>query len=124
MTGLLPELSDLPTSGVFDGELVAFADGQPYFPLVCERLLHGDRSVPLTHVIFDLLELDGESMVEKPYRERRAILDELNLGAGPGSSPRRSTTATPCSPPCGSTDSKGWWRSGGASGIGLGSGAG
>ena len=73
MTGLLAELRDLPATGVFDGELVAFADGQPYFPLVCERLLHGDRSVPLTYVIFDLLELEGESTVERPYRERRAI---------------------------------------------------
>jgi bifunctional non-homologous end joining protein LigD len=82
MTGLLPELRDLPASGVFDGELVAFADRRPYFPLVCERLLHGERSVPLTYVIFDLLELDGESVVERPYRERRAILDELDLGAG------------------------------------------
>jgi bifunctional non-homologous end joining protein LigD len=29
MTGLVPELGDLPAQGVFDGELVAFADGRP-----------------------------------------------------------------------------------------------
>jgi hypothetical protein len=29
---------------VFDGELVAIADGQPFFPLACQRLLHGERS--------------------------------------------------------------------------------
>ena len=54
-----------------------------YFPLVCERLLHGDKRVPLTFVIFDLLELEGDSTVTRPYRERRALLDQLNLGAGP-----------------------------------------
>jgi hypothetical protein len=56
----LSELSDLPAHGIFDGELVAFADGRPHFPLVCDRLLHRDNSVPLTYVIFDVLELDGE----------------------------------------------------------------
>jgi bifunctional non-homologous end joining protein LigD len=83
MTKLVPELSDLPVPGLFDGELVAFLEGQPHFPLVCDRLLHGDTSVRLTYVIFDVLELEGESIVERPYRERRAILDDLNLGAGP-----------------------------------------
>jgi ATP-dependent DNA ligase len=28
MTSLVPELADLPLSGLFDGELVAFADGR------------------------------------------------------------------------------------------------
>jgi bifunctional non-homologous end joining protein LigD len=83
MTGLLPELADLPAKGLFDGELVAFADGQPHFPLVCDRLLHGDARVRLRYVIFDVLELEAESMVERPYRERRALLDGLDLGAGP-----------------------------------------
>jgi ATP-dependent DNA ligase len=79
----LAQLSDLPAHGVFDGELVAFADGKPHFPLVCDRLLHGDTSVQLTYVIFDVLELEGEPTVAKPYRERRKLLDGLSLGAGP-----------------------------------------
>jgi ATP-dependent DNA ligase len=53
MTALVPELGDLPAEASFDGEIVAFADGRPDFPLVCQRLLHGERSVPLTYVIFD-----------------------------------------------------------------------
>jgi bifunctional non-homologous end joining protein LigD len=85
MTTLLPELGDLPASGVFDGEVVAFADGVPHFPLVCERLLHGDRSIPLTFVLFDVLELDGATVVGLPYAERRALLEDLALGAGPWS---------------------------------------
>jgi bifunctional non-homologous end joining protein LigD len=83
MTRLLPELADLPARGLFDGELVAFADGVPHFPLVCERLLHGDRSIPLTFVVFDVLELDGETVIGLPYAERRALLEDLALGAGP-----------------------------------------
>src|SRR4051794_36757712 len=55
MTHHLPELADLPIGCVFDGEIVAFEDGVPHFPFVCDRLLHGDRHVPLTYVIFDLL---------------------------------------------------------------------
>jgi bifunctional non-homologous end joining protein LigD len=83
MAALLPELADLPPRVVLDGELVAFADGRPYFPLVCERLLHGDRSIPLLFVAFDVLEVDGEPIVGQPYRERRAILEALPLGSGP-----------------------------------------
>jgi bifunctional non-homologous end joining protein LigD len=83
MTRLLPELSDLPAIGIFDGELVAFADGRPHFPLVCDRLLHGDRTVSLTFVVFDLLELEGEPTMPMTYSRRRALLEELELGAGP-----------------------------------------
>jgi ATP-dependent DNA ligase len=83
MTRLLPELGDLPAHGIFDGELVAFADGVPHFPLVCARLLHGDRRVPLTFVLFDVLELDGEPVLHLPYVERRARLEELELRGGP-----------------------------------------
>jgi hypothetical protein len=83
MTPLVPELGDLPVHGVFDGELIALADGRPHFPLVCDRLLHRDAAVPLTYVIFDVLELEGEPTIARPYRERRALLDGLSLGAGP-----------------------------------------
>jgi ATP-dependent DNA ligase len=77
------ELADLSAGYVFDGEIVAFKDGRPYFPLVCERLLHGSTRVPLTYVIFDVLAADGEPTMGQPYRERRALLDCLGLGRGP-----------------------------------------
>jgi bifunctional non-homologous end joining protein LigD len=83
MTALLPELGDLPAETTFDGEIVAFADGLPHFPLVCDRLLHRDRSVPLTYVIFDVLALDGEPTMRLSYRERRELLERLKLGQGP-----------------------------------------
>jgi hypothetical protein len=83
MTSLLPELAVLPARGVFDGEIVAFSDGVPHFPLVCERLVHGDRSIPLTFVVFDVLDLDGETVMWVPYAQRRALLEDLALGGGP-----------------------------------------
>jgi bifunctional non-homologous end joining protein LigD len=83
MTSLVPELGDIAAQGIFDGELVAFADGKPHFPLVCDRLLHGDRTVRLTFVAFVVLELNGEATLSLPYGRRRSLLDELDLGAGP-----------------------------------------
>jgi bifunctional non-homologous end joining protein LigD len=83
MTALLPELADLPVEGVFDGELVAVADGKPHFPLVCERLLYRTRGVSLTFVVFDVLGVEHEPTLDWPYARRRALLEELKLGEGP-----------------------------------------
>jgi bifunctional non-homologous end joining protein LigD len=42
MTGLVPELADLPDGIAVDGELVAFGDdGLPSFPRLCDRMLYG-----------------------------------------------------------------------------------
>jgi bifunctional non-homologous end joining protein LigD len=82
MTDLLPELASFPVFGTFDGELVAFdAGGSPDFPLVCERMLMRRHHVRIVYVIFDLLSLDGHSLMGQPYRERRRQLDALNLNA-------------------------------------------
>jgi ATP-dependent DNA ligase len=54
MTAVLPELRALPRGLVRDGELVAWKDGEPHFPLVCGRVLNYDLSVPVTFVAFDL----------------------------------------------------------------------
>jgi bifunctional non-homologous end joining protein LigD len=82
MSGLVPELAGLPDGLMLDGELVAWEDGLPSFPRLCQRMLHGDHAVTVTYVIFDLLYVDGESAMVLPYRDRRALLDELEL-AGP-----------------------------------------
>jgi ATP-dependent DNA ligase len=56
MTALLPELAVVSGDAVRDGELVALnEEGKPHFPLVCERLLHGKREIPLSFVAFDVL---------------------------------------------------------------------
>ena len=81
MTPALPELNGLPSGLVLDGELVAWRDGMPYFPLVPRRILNGDTSIALTYMIFDLLRVDGTSLIDRPYAERRSLLEQLcNLG--------------------------------------------
>jgi bifunctional non-homologous end joining protein LigD len=79
MTPALPELRGLPTGLVLDGELVAWRGRVPWFPDVCRRILNGDRSVPLTYLIFDLLGVDGTDLAERPYSERRSLLASLGL---------------------------------------------
>lgn len=39
--------------------------------------------MPLTYVVFDVLALAGEPTVQLPYRERRRLLEGLDLGAAP-----------------------------------------
>jgi bifunctional non-homologous end joining protein LigD len=80
MTERVVELADLPASGVFDGELVAFGcDGLPSFPAVCQRVLHNDRTIRLSYMVFDMLELEGKSTTRLPWSERRRLLEELDL---------------------------------------------
>jgi bifunctional non-homologous end joining protein LigD len=75
-------------TAVLDGELVAFdADGRPSFERLQQRMhLTGEAQIrrrardhPVVYVIFDLLYLDGHSLMELPYSERRARLEELAL---------------------------------------------
>jgi bifunctional non-homologous end joining protein LigD len=74
---------------VFDGEIVAFDDnGRPSFERL-QRRMHVtspsavrrlSASTPVVYAIFDLLYLDGHSLMALPYRERRARLEALGLG--------------------------------------------
>jgi bifunctional non-homologous end joining protein LigD len=93
ITSRYPELHRLNRalsshSAILDGEVVAFDDqGRPSF----ERLQHRmhiaseaqakrlSKETPVAYVIFDLLWLDGHSLMSLPYEERRAALAELDL---------------------------------------------
>jgi bifunctional non-homologous end joining protein LigD len=79
MTPALAELQDLPSGLVLDGELVAWKGRDPYFPAPCRRMLNGDTSIRLTYIVFDQLGLDGTDLTERPYAERRSLLEELDL---------------------------------------------
>jgi bifunctional non-homologous end joining protein LigD len=79
MTFVLPELNALPSGLVLDGELVAWKGSEPYFPLICRRVLNRDASVPVTLVVFDVLRRDGEDLTQRPYAERRRELEALEL---------------------------------------------
>jgi bifunctional non-homologous end joining protein LigD len=71
---------------VLDGEVVAFdADGRPSFGALQGRM-HLTREAqvkrlakeaPVTYMAFDLVWLDGRSLMDRPYLERRAALRAL-----------------------------------------------
>jgi len=93
ITDTYPELRAMAesmgsTQAVLDGELVALDPaGRPSFELLQPRMhVSGAArirrlavSVPVTYLVFDVLHLDGRSTVSAPYRERRALLDDLGL---------------------------------------------
>lgn len=73
-------------SAVLDGEIVALdPQGRPDFGELQWRMHVGRptadqlKRVPVGYFVFDLLSLDGESLLRTPYAERRARLDELHL---------------------------------------------
>src|SRR5688500_14203860 len=74
---------------ILDGEVVALDEvDRPSFTRLQQRM-HVDRptpalrrAVPILYVIFDLLYLDGESLMNRPLALRREMLEELTL-AGP-----------------------------------------
>lgn len=98
-TNRYPELQTLADllpdqSAVIDGEVVAFdSEGRPSFERLQARMHmdHPDirliRRVPVHYVAFDLLYLSGHALYDLPYRDRRALLDELELAAGPIEAP-------------------------------------
>ncbi|WP_172653015.1 ATP-dependent DNA ligase [Rhodococcus opacus] len=76
---------------VFDGEIVALAQGRPSFARLQKRAntLHPTtaqrRQVPVTYLPFDVLAADGADLMAAPYLERRAVLSDLGQelrGAG------------------------------------------
>jgi bifunctional non-homologous end joining protein LigD len=93
VTAGYPELAGIgaPTGGrpvLIDGEIVALdAAGRPNFGLLQDRMhvRHPPAElrtrVPVSYYAFDLLFLDGESLLTSSYDERRARLAELDLTA-------------------------------------------
>ncbi len=74
-------------SAILDGEIVALDENdQPSFPLLQQRMhIEGRavhrlaREVPIYYVIFDLLYVDGRSIMQQTLTERRKLLEELTL---------------------------------------------
>ena len=83
-TARFPDLSALPPalrdrSVVLDGELVAFdGAGRATFEALQQRVgpASGQRS-NIAYIVFDVLALDGRSLLPLPYEERRRVLDDL-----------------------------------------------
>jgi bifunctional non-homologous end joining protein LigD len=89
ITAGYPELAGLAGVGdaVLDGEIVVMgAAGRPSFRDLAERMHVRDHhkaarlaaTIPVTYLIFDVLRLGGVDLLDVPYAERRALLDELS----------------------------------------------
>lgn len=88
LTPLYPELATLSESvdaqsAVVDGEIIAWGTAElPDFELLRPRLLRPDapprrtRPPSVFYQAFDLLELDGRSLLDRPLFERRNLLHE------------------------------------------------
>ena len=70
----------LPTGLQLDGEIYSpGADGTPDLHRLGARLLRAERGIAVTHAVFDLLAVDSITTLDMPYRERHALLTELEL---------------------------------------------
>jgi bifunctional non-homologous end joining protein LigD len=72
---------------VLDGEIVAFTDGVPVFGALADRMhVRNARKAeaaaarnPVTLMLFDLLAFDGLDATSLPLRDRRGLLESLEL---------------------------------------------
>lgn len=82
---ILAALGTLPGAPCLDGELVAFdAEGKPSFDDLARRLHGSQRRGPaVTLVAFDLVRLEGKSLLLLPFAERRALLERVLENAAP-----------------------------------------
>ena len=101
MTVSYPELRALgehlgSTQALLDGEIVSFdADGRPSFAQLQRRMHVASSSAaarlartdPVVLLVFDLLHLDGRSLLDVPYRERRELLAGLDLNGAAWQTP-------------------------------------
>ena len=100
ITVAYPELHALgeelgSTQVLLDGEIVALRDGRPSFAALQQRMHVANAAqarrlaerVPVTYLVFDVLHLDGRSTLALSYRERRELLESLELDG-----PRWQTT--------------------------------
>ena len=95
ITARYPELARLTRAlsthrAILDGEIVALDEhGRPSFATLAARMNASEpraralaASSPVTFVIFDLPWLDGHSLMERSYDERRTALATLGLDGG------------------------------------------
>lgn len=93
MTAAYPELAGLSDvvgegAAVLDGELVVFGpDGRPSFQALsprihvrsAERARELARTAPVTYIVFDVLAIGGTSTLMLPLKQRRELLESMEL---------------------------------------------
>jgi bifunctional non-homologous end joining protein LigD len=105
ITGQYPELGRLNRAlsshaAILDGEIVAFDEqGRPSFAALQRRMHVGSatqakrlaKAAPVTYMLFDLLWLDGHSLLGLPYEDRRELLAKLDLNGETWQTPEHLT---------------------------------
>jgi ATP-dependent DNA ligase len=83
-------LQEPPTGTVLDGEIVVIRNGVTDFDALQMRIHPAASRVnmlaaetPASLIVFDVLAFRGESWLERPYAERRELLEEIYAGLGP-----------------------------------------
>ena len=85
----LEELTRLSSNLVVDGEIIVMREGKPDFQTLLERgqavskseIERQTRRAPVTYIVFDILEKDGQPLTNLPLMERKKILkDSLKEG--------------------------------------------
>jgi bifunctional non-homologous end joining protein LigD len=72
---IVQELSSLNHNAVIDGEIIVYDnEGHPNFQMV-QNYKPGDR---IEYVVFDLLWLDGKSLLDLPLVKRKQLLQSIN----------------------------------------------
>jgi bifunctional non-homologous end joining protein LigD len=90
ITRTYPELERLherlvATDAIVDGEIVTFDKGRPSFEKLQSRInLQNEhdikramKSIPITFIAFDVLYLDGKSIIDRPVEDRKEVLKQL-----------------------------------------------
>jgi bifunctional non-homologous end joining protein LigD len=80
----LQELKDLASNAVVDGEIIVMREGKVDFQTLLKRTQATksreikilQQKYPVLYILFDILEKDGKSLVDKPLIERKKILKE------------------------------------------------
>lgn len=91
MTRHFPELAglaDAAQDAVLDAEVVLLSQGAPSFEALSHRFHRVPTAAevaarPVVLMLFDVLRLYGVSLLERPFAERRATLERLDLGGVP-----------------------------------------
>jgi bifunctional non-homologous end joining protein LigD len=98
---------------LLDGELVVGQGLPGDFYRLGPRLWAKRSTRPVTFAAFDVLKVDGDAVLDRPYGERRALLVEL-VPPGPAWTVVPSFTEDPASVfvHCSVSGSKGSWPSG------------
>ena len=85
---LIEAFKTIPEGTVLDGEIIAYQDGRPLpFAELQKRLGRKNVSkammekVPISFIVYDLLEYQGEDLRNRPLSDRRALLEKQSFAS-------------------------------------------